>query len=171
MGYPTQYAAWVADMDFPVAPAITDAMHEVIDGNEFGYPAWGGPYAKFSAATLPAPRMAERYGWEPTWERVHDLIDVIQGVRSTVHHLSLPGDGIVLHMPAYHPFLGTIDSMDRHLVPVEWTDGGFDYDALEARLATRAARSGSSVIRTTRSATCSSDPSSSGSPRSRRGSI
>jgi cystathionine beta-lyase len=79
--------------------------------------------------------MAEQYGWEPTWERVYDMIDVIQGVRSTVHHLSQPGDGVVLHLPAYHPFLGTIDGMERRLVAVEQRDGAFDYDALEAELA------------------------------------
>jgi cystathionine beta-lyase len=134
-GLPAQYAAWVADMDFPVAPSITDALREVIDRDEFGYPNWGGPYAKSPAAELFAPRMVERYGWEPRYERVHDMIDVIQGVRSTVHHLSQPGDGVVLHLPAYHPFLGTIDGMDRRLIAVEQRDGTFDYDALETELA------------------------------------
>ena len=28
---PGLFSAWVADMDFPVAPAITDAMREVIE--------------------------------------------------------------------------------------------------------------------------------------------
>ena len=92
------------------------------------------------AAKLFAPRMAERYDWEPQHDRVHDVVDVIQGVRSTVHHLSEPGDGIVLHLPAYHPFLGTIDDMDRRLVAVVQRDGVFDYDALEAELEATGAR-------------------------------
>jgi cystathionine beta-lyase len=110
MAYPNRYSAWVADMDFPVAPAIIDALHEVIDGNEFGYPAWGGPYALSPAAKLFAPRMAERYGWEPQFDRVHDVVDVIQGVRSTV------------------------------LVAVVQREGAFDYDALEAELEATGAR-------------------------------
>ncbi len=133
------FSAWVADMDFPVAPAITVALQEVIDRNEFGYPNWGGPYARSPAARLFAPRMVERFGWEPRDDRIHDLIDVIQGVRATVHHLSAPGDGVVLHLPAYHPFLHTIDEMDRCLVPVVPVDGAFDYDSLEAELAARGA--------------------------------
>lgn len=138
---PTAYAAWVADMDFPVAPVIQDAMREVIDRNEFGYPNWGGPYALSPAARLFAPRMAERYGWELSEDRVHDLIDVIQGIRSTVLHRSSPGDGIVLHLPAYHPFLDTVELMDRRLVPVLADgDGVFDYDALEAELDRSGAR-------------------------------
>jgi cystathionine beta-lyase len=139
LALPADYSAWVADMDFPVAPAITDALREVIDRNEFGYPNWGGPYSRSPAARLFPPRMVERYGWEPNWDRVHDVVDVIQGVRSTVHHLSQPGDGVVLHLPAYHPFLGTIDSMGRRLVAVEQRDGSFDYDALEAELTERGA--------------------------------
>lgn len=129
-----RFSAWVADMDFPVAPAVTDALRQVIDGNEFGYPNWGGPFATSPAAKMFAPRMAERFGWEARPDRVHDMIDVIQGVRSSVYHLSSPGDGVVLHMPAYHPFIDTIGEMDRRLVPVTPHDGAFDYDDLERRL-------------------------------------
>lgn len=130
-----QYSAWVADMDFPVAPVISDALTEIIDRNEFGYPNWGGPFAKSPAANLFASRMSERYDWETEPDRTYDMIDVIQGLRSSVFHLSEPGDGIVLHLPSYFPFLGTIDEMDRRLVPVIQADGAFDYDDLEVRLA------------------------------------
>jgi cysteine-S-conjugate beta-lyase len=134
------FSAWVADMDFDVAPAITDALRAVIDRNEFGYPAWGG-FAELSpAAKLFAPRQAERYGWAPRDDRLHDLADVIQGVRASVLHLSRPGDGVVLHLPAYHPFLATIDEMDRRMIHVDWTGDGFDYDDLEQRLADGSAR-------------------------------
>jgi len=132
---PTRFSAWVADMDFPVAPAITDAMRDVIDRNTFGYANWGGPYALSPAAKLFAQRMAVRFGWEVRGDRVRDMIDVLQGVRATVLHLSRPGDGVVLHMPAYHPFLDTVANMERRLVPVLRRDGAFDYDALEIELA------------------------------------
>ena len=168
---PARFSAWVADMDFPVAPAITEAMREVIDRDAFGYPDWGGPYALSPAAKLFESRMAERYDWEVRPDRVRDMIDVLQGVRATVRHLSGPGDGVVLHMPAYHPFLGTITEMDRRLVPVLQHDGAFDYDALEAELAAWGTRSGSCATRTTRSGTCSGGPNSSGSPRSPNASI
>src|SRR5690606_27739036 len=136
------YAAWVADMDFPVAPAITDALQEVIDRNEFGYPDWGGPYALSPAAKLFPRRMAERFGWECRPDRVRDLVDVLQGVRATVLHRSEPGDGVVLHLPAYFPFLATIDDMGRRLVPVHFdeTSRTFDYDRLDDELAAAGAR-------------------------------
>lgn len=140
---PLPYASWVADMDFPVAPPIRAALQGVLDNDEFGYPNWGGFEARSPAAELFVPRMAERFGWRADPERVHDLIDVIQGVRATVHHRSAPGDGVVLHLPAYHPFLHTIDEMGRRLVPVMPVDapgGGFDYEALEVDLERAGAR-------------------------------
>ena len=134
------FNAWVADMDFDVAPAISDALRGLVERNELGYPDWGGIFALSPAARLFPSRQAARYGWEPREDRLHDLADVIQGVRATILHLSRPGDGVVLHLPAYHPFLHTIDEMDRRLVPVGWEGDGFDYDDLERRLAAQGAR-------------------------------
>ena len=128
------YAAWIADMDFPVAPAIREALRDVIEGDEFGYPDWGGVYALSPASKLFPERMRTCFGWDPMPDRLHDLANVIQGVRVTIDLLSQPGDGVVLHMPAYHPFLDTLRTMDRRLVSVEPTGDGFDYDRLEADL-------------------------------------
>ena len=89
----------------------------MIDGDEFGYPDWGGIDALSPAALLFPQRMVQRYGWDPSLDRVHDLANVIQGVRATVHHLSRPGEGVVLHMPAYYPFLDTISIDAAHVDP------------------------------------------------------
>lgn len=140
--HPNEYAAWVADMDFPVAPVIADALRQVVDRHEFGYPDWGGPYALSPAAKLFPRRMVERFGWECRPDRVRDLVDVLQGVRATVLHCSAPSDGVVLHLPAYFPFLATIDDMGRRLVPVHFDEASraFDYDRLDAELAATGAR-------------------------------
>lgn len=138
----TAFAAWVADMDFPVAPAITAALRDVVDHSELGYPNWGGPHALSPAAKLFPPRMADRFAWKCDPDRVHDLVDVLQGVQATVQHCSEPGDGIVLHLPAYFPFLATIADMDRRLVPVRFDDESrsFDYDRLDEELAASGGR-------------------------------
>jgi cystathionine beta-lyase len=128
------YAAWIADMDFPVAPAIRDALADVVARDEFGYPDWGGVEVLSPAGNLFPQRMVERYGWEPALDRVHDLTNIIQGVRAVIFHTSAPGDGIVLHMPAYYPFLDTLTRMHRRLVAVERDGDAFDYDRLEAEL-------------------------------------
>jgi cystathionine beta-lyase len=129
-------AAWIADMDFPIAPAVRDRLIEVAR-TDVGYPDWPA----IGRSALPerfAERMATRFGWAPDVDRLHEVGDVMQGVSVAIHHLTRPGDGIVLHMPAYHPFLETIAAAGRRIVPVpaELVGGAwrFDHDELAARL-------------------------------------
>ena len=121
--HPGRLAAWVADMDFPVAPTITDRLRSLIDRGALGYPNWGGKPSPAARAFV--DRMATRFGWGIGIDRVHDLADVLQGVRLAVGMLTDPGDAIALHLPAYHPFLHTLRDMDRRLVPAP-----FDLDEL-----------------------------------------
>ncbi len=132
-------AAWVADMDFPIAPAVRDRLIELAR-TDVGYPDWPA----IGRSALPerfAERMATRFGWAPAVDRLHEIGDVMQGVSVAIHHLTRPGDGIVLHMPAYHPFLETIAAAGRRIVPVpaELVGGAwrFDHDELAARLRER----------------------------------
>lgn len=122
-------AAWVADMDFPVAPAIRDRLVELAT-TDVGYPDW--PHSGRShLPELFAERMSRRNGWAPDHARLHELDDVIQGVRIAVHHLTEPGDGIVVHTPAYPPFFDSIEKMGRRTVEVPFP---FDHDDLDRRL-------------------------------------
>jgi cystathionine beta-lyase len=129
-------AAWVADMDYPVAPAIVERLASRV-AVDVGYATWDD----VSRSPLPqrfAERMADRFGWSPDEGRLHELSDVLQGVALAVHHLTAPGDGIVLHLPAYPPFLELIRATGRTLVdlPAVATADGFvwDYDELDRRL-------------------------------------
>lgn len=112
--HPGVLAAWVADMDFPVAPAITERLTALLDDGALGYPNWGS--APSPAARVFVDRMKNRFDWEIEVDRVRDLADVLQGVRLAVGMLTDPGDSIALHLPAYHPFLNTLRDMDRRLV-------------------------------------------------------
>lgn len=135
-------ASWVADMDFPIAPAIVDRLRERVEV-DVGYPAWDEA-GRSHLPELFAERMASRFGWSLTPDRVRELSEVMQGVDFAIHHLTEPGDGIVLHTPSYPPFLESIARSGRRLVavPAVPTDVGFvwDYDALEDQLAVAGAR-------------------------------
>ncbi len=135
-------ASWVADMDFPIAPAIVERV-QARAALDVGYPDWPA----IGRSSLPerfAERMNRRFGWAPSPERLRELADVMQGVEISIHHLTGPGDGVVLHLPAYPPFLASIARTGRRLVdvPASPTDRGFewDYDELDRRLATEPAR-------------------------------
>jgi cysteine-S-conjugate beta-lyase len=69
---------------------------------------------------------------------------VVKGVAIAIQHLTRRGDAIVLHLPAYHPFLETIDGAGRRIVevPAQLHGGAwkFDHAELDARLAADPAR-------------------------------
>ncbi len=129
-------ASWVADMDFPIAPAIVERLTRRV-AEDVGYPTWADA-GRSPLVDRFVERMADRYGWSPDPARLHELADVMQGVALAVHHLTSPGDGIVVHTPAYPPFLAVIAETGRSLVeiPAVSTSNGFvwDYDELDERL-------------------------------------
>jgi len=141
-------AAWVADMDFPVAPVIVERVRARA-ASDMGYPDW----PSIGRSHLPGVfvrRMTARYGWAPDVDRTHELADVMQGVEIAIHHLTEPGDGIVLHTPAYHPFLESIERTGRPLVeiPVVVEPDGYawDYDDLDRRLVERQGHPGAARL-------------------------
>ncbi len=113
------YAAWIADMDFDVAPGIRAGVARG-DRRRRVRLSRLGRHRRLVAGRPAVPAAdgaALRLGSDRSTGS-HDLANVIQGVRATVHHLSRPGDGVVLHMPAYYPFL------DTHLVDAAHVDPG-----------------------------------------------
>ena len=135
--YPAgRIAAWVADMDFPVAPAIVERVQARAE-SDVGYPAWPA-IGRSHLPVVFAERMTSRYGWSPDVERLHEVADVMQGVEVAIHHLSEPGDGVVLHTPSYPPFRESIKRSRRQVIDVPAVAGAkryeWDYDELDRRL-------------------------------------
>lgn len=137
----TPYAAWIADMDFPPSPAIVAAMETVLAEGDLGYPDWSHERGGSPAVSAWAQRCEALYGWQVDTARTRELNDVVQGIQIVLHLCTEPGDGVVVHTPAYPPFLTSVENSGRRLVRVPataspeassgWT---FDHDALDARL-------------------------------------
>lgn len=127
--------AWVADMDFPVADVIRARLREYLDRSDFGYPHWPGGDPVTSAFET---RMGARYGWRPRPGRTRVFTDLLQVLQVVIELATAPGDGIAVHVPAYPPFLASIERAGRRIVPLPMTDtaGGWSFDAagLEQRL-------------------------------------
>ncbi|MEU4689646.1 aminotransferase class I/II-fold pyridoxal phosphate-dependent enzyme [Actinoplanes sp. NPDC023714] len=111
--------AWVADMDFPVAPAIRRRLHEATD---FGYPHWPGGDPVVAAFE---ERMATRHGWRPSPGRTRIFTDLIQILQVVIETTTRPGDGIAVHVPNYPPFLASIERAGRRVVALD-PDGPLD---------------------------------------------
>ena len=125
----------ISDMDFATAPCLLDALSKRLSHGVFGYSRWKND------EFLPA--IAHWYA-----HRFHAVIDtntlvygpsVIYMVAEMIRQWSAPGDGIVVHTPAYDAFFKTIEGNQRRVVgvPMDKQDGQWfcNMDKLEAALA------------------------------------
>ncbi|CAA9252922.1 MAG: Cystathionine beta-lyase, type II [uncultured Actinomycetospora sp.] len=128
--------AFVAEMDYPVADAVADAVRATADGSRLGYLP-DGWVADMAAAC--AEFWGERLGWAPDPARVRPVPDVLTAFTATVRHFSRPGSAIVLPTPAYMPFLTVPGMVDRELVQVPMARSGgtfvLDLDAIDRAFA------------------------------------
>jgi cystathionine beta-lyase len=118
--------AWVAEMDFPLAAPIAEALHAAIDRSDTGYRSANGLADALAA-------FADRtWGWSIPVDRITPIPDVLTGVAQALLMLTQPGDGVVINPPVYAPFFSTIrDVVGRRIVEVPMAraaDGSYDWD-------------------------------------------
>lgn len=104
---------WVADMDFPCAPAIMDAVQARAKHACFGYSMDDAPGEEALIAF---------------WKRRHGLVIqpgetltlpcVVTGLKACVRAFTAPGDGVAIFTPVYGPFYASIRLNGRKVVPV-----------------------------------------------------
>src|ERR1700733_5406747 len=116
---PDVLPAWVADMDFGVAPSITAALTRLTQNQEYGYAAREGALA---AAFV--RRMERRFDWHTNAADVLPLGDLVQASFSSVMAFSEPGDAILLQLPSYPPFMSAINDTGRRLIANPMRDNG-----------------------------------------------
>ncbi len=138
---PDAIAAWVADMDFAPPAVVVDALQRAIHNGDLGYPDYREPFGGSAATDVFIERCARRYGWHIAQPDTMELNDVVQGIQIVLYLCTQPGDRVVVHTPAYPPFLHSVEDDGRVVVPVpaQRSDASptgwmFDYDALEATL-------------------------------------
>ncbi len=114
-------AAWVADMDFALAPVIADAVGEIMARGDLGY--YFGYRSEL--AELFCQWQADHHGWSPDPRRVRVSCDVLSIVETVIYLRTKPGDGIVLFTPIYPPFRAAATWGGRRAVecPLSSSDG------------------------------------------------
>ncbi len=112
---PEVLPAWVAEMDFGLAPPIAEALHLAVDRGLTGYPYPAAERAAAQAAVDFQQRMA---GWEVSVDWVFPAPDVIVGCRRAVTLLTRPGSPVIVHSPVYFPFYGMIEDAGRDVIEV-----------------------------------------------------
>lgn len=132
---PEVLPAFVAEMDFPLAPPVRAALLTALDNSDCGYAGTqdlGAAFAEFAA---------QRFGWNVDAGSVFGIPDVMAGVAAGLRALTKRGDGVVINPPVYPPFFEVIRTIERSIIEVpllhapgtaEWT---MDFDALEKAFA------------------------------------
>lgn len=125
----------ISDMDFATAPCITDALHQRINHGVLGYSRWKND--EFLAAVEHWFR--QRFNSRIDKETIVYGPSVIYMVSELIRLWSKPGDGVVVHTPAYDAFYNAIGGNARHVVAVEMEKQAAGWQgnmaALEAALA------------------------------------
>lgn len=116
---------WVADMDFPVAAEITQALEKRCRHGIFGYSEAGASY--FVAVR---DWYAKHFGWQVRQEWLTKTPGVVFALAMAVKAYSKPGEAVLLQRPVYYPFIEVIEDNGRRLVnsPLRLRDGRYEMD-------------------------------------------
>ncbi|ACQ78825.1 aminotransferase class I and II [Beutenbergia cavernae DSM 12333] len=113
--YPDSIGAFVAEMDFGVAPGIARALHTAVDDAQFGYLP---PSLVRTMSEAVSEWYARRHGWQISPERIHPLPDVIKALEVAMEHFSGRGEKVIVTTPAYMPFLKIPELFGREIIRV-----------------------------------------------------
>jgi cystathionine beta-lyase len=91
---------WVADMDFPVAPPIMQALK-----NRLEHPLLGYSVAQDTLRHTLVEHLARHYAWQVQPQDLVFLPGVEPGVNMALNTLAPPGSGVLVQTPNYSPLL------------------------------------------------------------------
>ncbi len=115
---------WVADMDFLSPQYILDDLRDRIDHGVFGY-------SKAQNSTKEAIQnwLAKHHNWKVSQDDILILPGVVPGFNVAARAVTKPGDSILFHTPAYHPFFNVASNSSLFQIdsPLLCNDDGFYY--------------------------------------------
>ncbi len=116
---------WVADMDFPTAPCVTDRIHEIADHGILGYTE-----AKADYYDIVCSWFRKRFDWDARPEWIVKTPGVVFALAMCVKAFTCKGDGVLIQQPVYYPFSEVITDNDRRLVncPLVYRDRTYTVD-------------------------------------------
>ena len=126
---------WIADMSFPTAPPVMDAIYKRMEMPNFGY------------FPLPREYFDAIIRWQSKRNGVEGLLPehigyengVLGGVSSALQAFTAPGDKVLIHSPTYVGFTHTLDDTGRCAVHSELVrdENGvwrMDYEDMDRKL-------------------------------------
>lgn len=124
---------WIADMDFPSAPAVVKALTARARHGVYGYHSV--PDELYDAYIAWWER---RYAFRMRREWLQFATGVVPAVTCAVKRFTNPGDNVVLLTPVYNIFFHSVENTGRHTLecPLRYQNGVYevDYRDLERKL-------------------------------------
>lgn len=123
---------FVAETDFPLAPAITDALQRAVAIGDTGYIASRTPLADSYAAFA-----RRRFGWDADAERMRSTADVSMGIVEILRRVTAPGERVIVTTPVYPPFFELVTEAGAVVerVPLREDGKGWELDLDSIRAA------------------------------------
>lgn len=122
--YPDAIGAWVAEMDFGLAPAIAEVLHDMVARQQTGY----APLRlRSDLRDACAEFLTDRYGWQVPATQVHWLPDVLTGLAAVLTHWLPAGSGVIMPTPCYMPFVDMPGAFGHRLVQLPMLRGADDW--------------------------------------------
>ena len=114
---------FVAEMDFPLAPAISTALHQAIERGDTGYvnPRGSGVPEAFVDYTKQA------WAWAPDTDAMGITTDVSVVIVESLRRLISPGQGVIITPPVYPPFFDLLPEGGAAVVEVPLRDDSSSY--------------------------------------------
>lgn len=133
--FPGSIGAFVAEMDFGIAPAVAAAMRQAIDDGRCGYPT---PALSRELSSACAQWLQAHCGWQVDPGRIHGVGDVLGALEVMLHHFVPRDTAVVLPTPAYMPFRPLLESLGHRVTQVPHLRGAdgwtMDLDGIEDAL-------------------------------------
>ena len=94
---------WVADMDFPTAPCITEALKKRVEHGIFGYTLVPDSY--YEAIT---GWFSRRHGWQIEKDWILYTSGVVPAISCVLKAITMPGEKVLVQTPVYNCFFSCI---------------------------------------------------------------
>ncbi|WMI65358.1 PatB family C-S lyase [Aestuariibaculum sp. YM273] len=124
---------WIADMDFKVAPPITEALQDIVARGVYAYEDIS-PQVKQAIADWNLER--HELNMNPT--NFIQVNGVLTAIAVILRALTEDGDGVMVQTPVYHQFFQVIKTANRTIIesPLKIENGhyAFDFDDMERQL-------------------------------------
>ncbi len=123
---------WIADMDFPVPEAVTEALKKRAEHPIYGYNVFPDGYYEAFASWV-----KNHHNWDvkPSW--ICHTPGVLTALSTAILTFTQEGDSVLIQPPVYFPFRSTIEALGRKVLNNQlfYDNGRFsiDFEDLEQK--------------------------------------